>query len=73
MRPGVDTQKTIVITGGAGFLASALVKLLRERGSTRLFIPRRAEYDLTRECERCAPRGESDVGRSLGRRRPERP
>lgn len=51
MSPGVDTQETIVVTGGAGFLGSAVVKLLRERGSTRLFIPRRAEYDLTRESE----------------------
>jgi GDP-L-fucose synthase len=37
--------------GGAGFLGSAVVKALRDRGFTRLFIPRKAEYDLTRESD----------------------
>jgi GDP-L-fucose synthase len=40
---------TIVVTGGAGFLGSAVVKVLSDRGITRVSIPRKAQYDLTRE------------------------
>ncbi|RLS33977.1 MAG: GDP-L-fucose synthase [Planctomycetota bacterium] len=43
--------KRIVVTGGAGFLGSAVCRLLRGRGvdSQRLFVPRHREYDLTSE------------------------
>ncbi|MEW6752894.1 MAG: GDP-L-fucose synthase [Candidatus Latescibacterota bacterium] len=36
----------IVVTGGAGFLGSALVERLRLRGASQVFVPRRAEWDL---------------------------
>jgi GDP-L-fucose synthase len=49
----VSISKTdrIVITGGAGFLGSFVVERLRSAGYEQLFIPRRAQYDLTREAE----------------------
>lgn len=38
-----------LVTGGAGFLGRHLVAELRRRGGTEAFVPRKAEYDLTRE------------------------
>ncbi len=43
------SSKRVVVTGGAGFLGRHLVRCLRERGWTDVLVPRRAEYDLTRE------------------------
>jgi len=39
----------IIVTGGAGFLGQCVVRRLREAGYTDIFVPRRAEFDLTRE------------------------
>jgi GDP-L-fucose synthase len=46
-------KKRIVVTGGAGFLGSAVIERLRERGcpSSSIVAPRRATYDLTHEAD----------------------
>jgi GDP-L-fucose synthase len=42
-------NKGIVVTGGAGFLGSEVVRQLREKSSCQITVPRQREYDLTRE------------------------
>ncbi|MGH7411683.1 MAG: GDP-L-fucose synthase family protein [Candidatus Methylomirabilis sp.] len=42
-------EKRVVVTGGAGFLGQHLVRTLRERGCKEIAVPRRSQYDLTRE------------------------
>ena len=37
----------VLVTGGAGFLGAPVCRLLRERGAAAVFVPRRAEYELT--------------------------
>ena len=43
------TGKRIVVTGGAGFLGRPLCHKLDQRGCRNIIVPRRSEYDLTRE------------------------
>lgn len=42
-------HKRIVVTGGAGFLGKHVVRILRERECKEIVVPRRSQYDLTRE------------------------
>jgi GDP-L-fucose synthase len=53
---------SIIVTGGSGFLGRHLVARLRRAGCDRVFVPRSAEYDLTRE---------DDVRRLLVQQRPD--
>ena len=45
--------KRIVVTGGAGFLGTAVCRTLRERGvpAEQIIVPRRRDYDLTIESQ----------------------
>jgi GDP-L-fucose synthase len=42
-------NKRVVVTGGAGFLGTAVVEVLGRRGGPPPFVPRSREYDLRRE------------------------
>lgn len=39
-------QKRVVVTGGSGFLGSAVVEKLRARGCQNIIVPRSSNYDL---------------------------
>ena len=39
-------SRRVTVTGGAGFLGSAVVGRLREAGAAEIFVPRSSEYDL---------------------------
>ncbi len=41
----------LVVTGGAGFLGRVVVAKLKERGAAEVLVPRRKDYDLTREAD----------------------
>jgi GDP-L-fucose synthase len=45
---GFWDNKQVIVTGGAGFLGSSIVQLLRARNASQVFVPRSAEYDLRR-------------------------
>ena len=42
-------DQSIVVTGGAGFLGSEVLRQLEAAGCTRFVVPRSREYDLTRD------------------------
>ncbi|MEW6555660.1 MAG: GDP-L-fucose synthase [Actinomycetota bacterium] len=41
-------DKRIMVSGGAGFLGRSLLERLRQRGCSRLFVPRAEDFDLVR-------------------------
>lgn len=43
-------SQNVIVTGGAGFLGRYVVDRLEARGAI-VFVPRSADYDLTRQCE----------------------
>jgi GDP-L-fucose synthase len=43
------SSQRFLITGGAGFLGTQLIKQLKHRGGVHIFVPRSAEYNLTKE------------------------
>src|SRR5664279_3280796 len=54
--------RRVMVTGGAGFLGSAVVRQLREAGATEIFVPRIEDYDL---------RKFPDIDRALADGRPD--
>ncbi|MDX2118789.1 MAG: GDP-L-fucose synthase [Planctomycetota bacterium] len=43
--------KRVIVTGGAGFLGRHVVDRLKARGVTDIFVPRRKDFDLTKEVD----------------------
>jgi len=41
-------NRRLLVTGGAGFLGRQVCARLKSRGAAEVFVPRRAQYDLTR-------------------------
>jgi len=60
-RPNEEFWKTrrVVVTGGGGFLGTVVCRKLRQRGCSRVLVPRSKDYDLT--CEQMVSRMYDDM------------
>jgi GDP-L-fucose synthase len=47
----VLTSDRIIVTGGAGFVGGFLVEKLKAQGFQNIFVPRRKDFDLTKESD----------------------
>ena len=56
------TSRPVMVTGGNGFLGTAVVRRLRQAGATTVFVPRSSQYDL---------RTRDGIGRALADGKPD--
>lgn len=59
---GFWAGRRVMVTGGGGFLGSAVVQRLQQGGATEIFVPRSRDYDL---------RTRDGIGRALSDGRPD--